>query len=106
MRAPLRLIAVGIALGPALAGCAELMPATHDALADATRACVAQNKQFVDAWGCVQSRDALGQFDEAGDRRKILLRLGDDLASQVSAKTLTSAEAKKRLVSDLPGGLS
>ena len=84
--------------GAVLSGCATFQdPPREDVLADVTRACLAGNKQFIDAWGCVQSKDLLDQTGPDPERRKRFMRVGDDLASQAAAKKLSSAEAKRRL---------
>lgn len=86
----------------ALSGCTMLQhEPPPDALAIATRACLAQNKQFVDVWGCVQSKDLLDQIGTDAPRRKQFMKLGDDLASQVAAKKLSNAAATKRLEAGL-----
>jgi len=86
-----------------LSSCATLPPPPHeDALASVTRGCLEKNKRFIDAWGCIQSRDALEEAGGDGSRRNQFLKLGDDLASKVVAKELSNAEAKKRLTAGLP----
>ena len=98
-------LAILVAAGSILSGCATLQEAPHeDVLATVTRACLAQNKQFTDAWGCVQSKDLLDQTGPDPDRRKRFMKIGDDLASQAAAKKLTSAEAKRRLEVALSAG--
>lgn len=88
-----------------LSGCASLQREPGpDALAIATRTCLAQNKQFVDAWGCVQNKDLLDQIGTDAQRRKRFMKLGDDLASQVAAKKLGNAVAAKRLEAGLSVG--
>ena len=86
-----------------LTGCAAVQDAPlDDALATTARTCLAQNKQFIDVWGCVQSRDLLVQAGTDTPRRKQFMKLGDDLASEVEAHELSSDTAKQRLL----GGLS
>jgi len=85
-----------------LSGCATLPTPPHeDALASVTRGCLAMSKQFTDAWGCIQSRDALDDTGVEDPRRKQFMKLGDGLASQVGVHKLRSDEAKKRLMAGL-----
>ena len=84
-----------------LSGCADLM-AHDDPLSGSVQACLTQNPHFLDAWGCVQARYAEGQIGEADPRVKDLLKLGDDLASQVAVKKLSDANAKAKLAAGLP----
>lgn len=95
-------LALCAACGVALSGCAALQhEAAPDALAIATRTCLAQNKQFIDAWGCIQYKDLQDQIATDPQRRKQFIKLGDDLASRVAAKKLSDAAAVKRLESGL-----
>ena len=81
-----------------LSGCAAFQQeAPPDPLAIAVRSCLAGTKQFVDAWGCVQGKDLDDQLGSDPARRKQIMKLGDDLAAQVSAKKLSNAAAVKRL---------
>ncbi len=99
-RLALSAVCVGV-----LSGCAALQQeAPPDPLAVAVRACLAQTRPFVDAWGCVQNKDLLDQIGADGERRRRVLKLGDDLAAQVAAKTLSSAAAVKRLDAGLVAG--
>ena len=85
-----------------LAGCAAVQDTPlDDALAKTARTCLAQNKQFIDVWGCVQSRDLLVQAGTDSPRRKEFMKLGDDLASEVEAHELSSDAAKRRLMDGL-----
>ncbi len=88
-----------------LSACAALQhDAPPDPLAVAVRSCLAGTKQFVDAWGCVQGKDLDDQLGSDPARRKQIMRLGDDLAAQVSAKKLSNAAAAKRLGDGLATG--
>lgn len=88
-----------------LPGCAMLQhDAPPDMLAIVTRACLAQNKLFIDAWGCVQNKDLLDAVGTDPRRRSQFMKLGDDLASQVAAKELSNAAAAKRLEAGLSVG--
>ena len=84
-----------------LSGCATLPTPHEDALASVMRGCLAMSKQFIDAWGCIQSRDALDDTGVEDPRRKQFMKLGDGLASQVGVHKLRSDEAKKRLIAGL-----
>ena len=104
MRIASRIASLALSAG-ILSGCTIVQhDAPPDALAIATRACLAQNKQFVDAWGCVQNKDLLDQIDADPQRRKQFMKLGDDLASQVAAKKLSNAAAVQRLEAGLSVG--
>ena len=61
-----------------------------------------ENIRFIDAWGCVQGRYAVGQISEVDPRIKAFLKLGDDLARQVDTKKLTDEQARTRLAAGLP----
>ncbi len=88
-----------------LSGCAVFQHEPQSAaLAIAARSCLVQNKQFVDAWGCVQNKDLLDQVGTDAQRRTQFMKLGDDLASQVAAKNLSNAAAAKRLEAGLSVG--
>ncbi len=88
-----------------LSGCAMLQREPEpDVLATTVRACLAHNKQFVDAWGCVQDKDLSDLLGTDLQRRKLVIKLGDDLASQVAAKKLSNAAALKRLEAQLSVG--
>ncbi len=88
-----------------LSGCAALQQdAPPDPLAVAVRSCLAGTKQFVDAWGCVQGKDIDDQLGSDPARRNQIMKLGDDLAAQVSAKKLSNAAAVKRLGDGLTVG--
>jgi hypothetical protein len=97
-----RVAATVVTASALLSGCATLPPPHEDALARVTRDCLEQNEQFIDAWGCIQSHDALEEAGRDGSRRNQFLKLGDDLASRVVTKKLSSADAKKRLAAGLP----
>ncbi len=98
-----RVTALIVTASALLSGCATLPTPPHDdALARVTQDCLEKNKQFIDAWGCVQSRDVLEEAGGSDARRNQFLKLGDDLASKVVARKLSSADAKKRLTAGLP----
>lgn len=104
MRISSRLAFLTLSAG-VLSGCAALQQdAPPDPLAIAVRSCLAGTKQFVDAWGCVQSKDLDDQLGADPARRKQVMKLGDDLAAQVSAKKLGNAAAVKRLGDGLATG--
>ena len=104
MRIPRRLALLTLFVG-VLSGCAVLQhEAPPDPLAIAITGCLAQAKQFVDAWGCVQGKDLDDQLGSDPARRKQIMKLGDDLAAQVSAKKLSNAAAVKRLGDGLATG--
>ena len=89
-----------------LSGCTALQqdPAP-DISAVAVRECLAHNQQFVDAWGCVQGKNLDDQLGLDPARRKRIIKLGDDLAAQVSARKLSNAAAVKRLGDGLTIGV-
>jgi hypothetical protein len=83
-------------LSLAAAGCTTVEPEGYP-LSATVKDCLAQSSQFIDAWGCVQSRYASGKMGNADRRITAFLKLGDDLAGEVAAKKLTDKEAKSRL---------
>ncbi|HEX4765934.1 MAG TPA: hypothetical protein VH414_06620 [Lichenihabitans sp.] len=70
-------------------------------MAGAVQTCLARNKLFTDAWGCVQELNALDKLGGDAARRVQFIRLGDDLATQVEAKTVSDADARTRLLTGL-----
>ena len=65
--------------------------------AGSSRACLAENAAFADAWTCVKARLA-GHSDP---KRQGLIEEGDVLASQVKAGKVSDAEARRRLLAGL-----
>ena len=97
----LRGVAASLAASAWLFGCTVQLQ--QPLLAEVTRACLAHNRGFTDAWGCIQARYAAAEPDRAEPRLKMFLRLGDSLAMQVAARTLSEASARARLAANLPG---
>ena len=94
-------VAIALLAG-ALAGCATGAGPADGAFARATRQCVAVNLGFTDAWGCIRTlitREDVGAEDPDRTRLK---ELGDGLTEQLAAESLTSAEARTRLLAGLP----
>lgn len=94
--------ACAMALG--LSACASTdLSAPTSGLPAAVKTCTDQQARFVDAWGCVQAKSLLGDLGADGSQQTEILRFGDDLASQVSARRLSDAAAKKRLLDKVAG---
>jgi hypothetical protein len=78
-----------------LSGCTDFLP--DDPILTVERNCMTANTSFIDGWGCVQAQSLTGKMGASDTRVQSFMKYGDDLATQVSAKTLTSTEAKRRL---------
>jgi hypothetical protein len=88
-------------LAVALSACATASRDGGD-FAGATHRCMAVNPGFTDAWGCIRkliTRENVGADDPV---RASLEALGEDLNRQLADESLTSAEARARLLAGLP----
>ena len=80
-----------------LAGC---NPSGPRGSVGSSRACLAENARFGDAWACIKARLAsrIGGGDAARDG---FIEEGDLLAAQVRAGKVSDAEARRRLEAGL-----
>lgn len=95
-------VLAGALLAGTLAACATATAPADGGFARAARACMAANPGFTDAWGCIRkliTREDVGAEDPDRTRLK---ELGDGLTEQLASESLTSAEARSRLLAGLP----
>ena len=93
---PRRTIIGVLAVTAGLSACTTLEPEGYP-LSRTVSDCLKHRPLFVDVWGCVQTRYASGQMGDPDKRVAAFLKLGDDLAGQVSSRKVTDADAKRRL---------
>ncbi len=89
------------AMSVLLSGCGAIDQSHVDPMAVAVQTCLARNKLFTDAWGCIQDLNALEKLGGDDGRRARFIRLGDDLATQVEAKTVSDNDARAQLLGGL-----
>lgn len=83
-----------VLIGLAVAGCNTTAPRTS---AGSSRACLADNPRFADAWNCIRARTVA----HSGGIRDSFVQEGDILAEQVRSGKVSEADARKRLSAGL-----